>query len=655
MIAMAGMAVAAPAGAAQADAAPGAAVVAASGSAVDTAEPPVRYPPEAFAEIPLVLGPMLSPDGKRVLFRSELDGKTRVVVQALDKSSGRSFSFPDGIEFNWYRWAGDDRVLISISSVVWTPFPLRRSSLRVYDVRDGSIRDLGAEAAGLTSLEGDDVLYIDPAGRHLLLSIQEDLFAQPGVYRVNLDDGSFVRVQEPHRQVDEWFADSTGVVRVGMSFRRNEWSLYYRRAEGEALREMAEIDYLAKETEQLLSALQLIGGSDRGFTLAVGEDGRKALYRYDFATRAIGELVYANPEYDIDDYLIDGEGNLLAVMFTDDRERVLWFDKTRADWQSKIEAATKAEQVVIEPGWRNGPAQLVRVANAGHPGAHYVLDTAANALSMLSIDNETLDPAQLAQTRYVEYRARDGLLLHAYLTLPRGREPSGLPLVILPHGGPFGVRDSLYFDPEVQFLANRGYAVLQPNYRGSGGYGEVLFEAGVGEVGRRMQDDLDDGMDWLAGQGIADPARVCVVGASYGGYAALWAVTRNPERYRCAASFAGVTDWDRMLRYDGRFLNRRAGKRWKGRIQGDRKFDLDDVSPLRRVANLSRPVLIAQGGEDTNVPKEQAEIYVKALKKARRPHEYLFYEKEGHGFSDPKNLADWLTNLEAFLAKHNPA
>ena len=176
--------------------------------------------------------------------------------------------------------------------------------------------------------------------------------------------------------------------------------------------------------------------------------------------------------------------------------------------------------------------------------------------------------------------------------------------------------------------------MIQPNFRGSGGYGTAFYDLGNGEVGRGMQDDLDDAMDWAVAEGIADPSRVCVVGGSYGGYAALWAVLRNPERYRCAASWAGVTDWDRMLSYDRRYLTRKAGKRWSAKIEGDdEEFDLKDVSPYRLGRNLNRPILLAHGTEDDNVPFKQYEQMMRSLRKAQVEPVTLVIEGEGHSFS----------------------
>jgi dipeptidyl aminopeptidase/acylaminoacyl peptidase len=237
-----------------------------------------------------------------------------------------------------------------------------------------------------------------------------------------------------------------------------------------------------------------------------------------------------------------------------------------------------------------------------------------------------------------------------------GREPKALPLIILPHGGPYGIRDVLEYNPEVQLLANRGYAVLQPNFRGSGGYGEDFERKGNGQMGRQMQDDLDDGMDWLVKSGTVDPQRVCMVGASYGGYAALWGATRNPERYRCAASLAGVTDLRQQLNYsDDFFMTSKNRRQWRERVQGPKGFDLESVSPLQQTSKLKVPILITHGTQDRTVPFKQAKSYVDKLAKEKKTFEFYEYKNEGHGLRSAANRADWFERLEEFLEKHNPS
>ena len=261
----------------------------------------------------------------------------------------------------------------------------------------------------------------------------------------------------------------------------------------------------------------------------------------------------------------------------------------------------------------------------------------------------------LSQVESVKYDARDGLSIPAYLTLPKGRDPAALPLIVMPHGGPF-IRDTWSYNPWAQFLADRGYAVLQPNFRGSTGYGRAFVEAGEGQWGRKMQDDIDDGVKWLVQLGKVDPRLVCIMGASYGGYAAMWGAARNPEIYRCAISFAGISDVKAMLKYDSRIgVPRRYYRDWRDRVRGDAGFDLDAISPIEAADRIRVPLLIAHGKDDTNVPVSQSVKFHEALTRAGVPHEYVIYEGEGHDFEKVENSADFLRRVEAFLTKHNPA
>ena len=411
------------------------------------------------------------------------------------------------------------------------------------------------------------------------------------------------------------------------------------------------------DREALFDIAKVVAGADEGYVLSAEKTGRQALYKFNYRTRTIGDLVYGSDEYDIDDYWLTADGKALeGVSFTDDRDRVEWFDPDSKKLQGQIDRAVPDLQAWVVSRSRDGSKMLILGTAPNDPGIYYLLDRKTHEMGGVSAQQRALPPELLAETRAVRYKARDGTDIPAFLTLPKGRVAAGLPLIIYPHGGPYGVRDKLEYDPQVQLLANRGYVVLQPNYRGSGGYGTAFGDAGIGQIGLAMQDDIDDGMDWLVGQGIVDKARVCVVGASYGGYAAMWAAIRNPERYRCAASFAGVTDWKAMLKYDRRYLTKKASASWQARITGEADRDLDAVSPTVQAARLARPLLVAHGEDDSNVPISQSKKLVAALKKAGiKDFEYVAYKGEGHGFSDTANQRDWYDRLDAFLARHNPA
>ena len=629
-----------------------AAVTAAPTATTALVQPPPRIPTSAFARNPEYWDLLLSPLGTQVLGRTTVDGRERVLVH--DLATGKAVLLPaisDG-QVDWFDWAGEGRVLLCLGwSRPSADEDVYVTRLVVVDLARRTSLVLGDKRAGPV---GDDVLYVDPAGGWLLLAMQESITEFPAVFRFDLATGERTEVVKPRTDVWEWYADRDGVVRAGIGYLTHSWFTLYRKNGTDSFTRVGRADYDDASAGYLL--LGLATGSDEGFLLSDEKTGRYALYKFNYATQQLGEAVYAHPANDVEDYLTSPDGRrVLAVYFTDDRERVQWLDPTMQEHQDKLERRFPGQIVEVVTQDQAGERLIAWVGGASEPGAFYLYAPASGQVERLASLNSELDPAYLAATEYTRYKARDGLEIPAYLTLPRGREPRGLPLIVMPHGGPYFVRDVLGYDRDVQFLANRGYAVLQPNFRGSAGYGTEFAARGEGQWGRAMQDDLDDGVDWLAQRGVIDPSRVCIVGSSYGGYAALWGVTRNPERYRCAASLAGVTDVARQLRYVSSQLSGDERGDWKDTVRGEKGFDLDSVSPLEQADKLTRPVLIAHGTKDETVLYKQSALYRDALRKAGKPHVFVEYAGEGHGLEDPQHTIDWLDRLDTFLQTHNPA
>ncbi len=598
--------------------------------------------------------PELSPDGTRIAYSISGAGHGAIAVMEVDSNKLVTMvPLAQEQELQWFDWAGDGRLLVSLSVPTrFYGYDLRMSRLFVVELATGATTYVGPRAQGF---DGDDVIFADPDGQFVLLSMQRDVLSEPQVWRFRLDgtDTEGERI-ERRSGVLQWIADETGVVRVGLGYDNSRLKVWYRKSAEEPFRVVARLG--RDDKDEVWEVVRLMSETDEGLVLEPGDSGRQALRRFNMATREVGEILYENPDWDVERVDLDEAGQPLAVHFTDDRARVVWLDPELARLQSQFEQALGKDRVRIVGRSRNGERMLVLQGDASDPGAWYIYTRAKRELAVFSELRPEIDPAQLAPVRPVEYAARDGTSIRGYLTLPRGREAKGLPLIVLPHGGPYGIRDSLEYSDMVQLLANRGYAVLQPNYRGSGGYGEGFSELGKGEIGRRMQDDLDDAVEWAANEGLADPSRVCLVGSSYGGYAALWGAIRNPARYRCAASFAGVTEWDKQLEYDGDFFTREGRREWRERIRGaDRKFDLDAVSPARQAALLKRPVLLAHGKKDSNVPFKQFELMRDAIGRARVDGaEFVVLDNSGHGFATPQDEQTWYDALLAFLARHNP-
>jgi dipeptidyl aminopeptidase/acylaminoacyl peptidase len=594
----------------------------------------------------------LSPDGRAIALHVDTRlGKFLAVLDASDHSLQRRYTLNESDDVEWIRWAGNTKLLVSLSKTGdWFGEEARFTRLLLIDMSAGTVELLGNDEP---VIEGDDVIFVAEDGSYALVSVQHDIRDYPSVYRYELvAGGKRIRVQDSRPGVWSWHADSNGVVRLGTGWRRGRLRVYYRSGPGEDMRLIEKIRHDELE-DKYWDIAQIVSGSDTGHVLHEGPSGRVGLYLFDFSTREPIEQIYEHPEHDIDAVLFR-DGRPVGAYFTDERDRAHWLDPEYAATYARLERSLAEEQIWVISRAEDDSRMLVWAGGEADPGAIYNYDVVGKRMDLLAELRPEIDIGLLAAPRPIAYTARDGTTIKGYLTLPRGRKAVGLPLIIQPHGGPYGIRDKLDYDDQVQLLVNRGYAVLQPNYRGSGGYGQAFYDLGVGQIGRAMQDDLDDAMDWAVAKGIADPSRVCVVGASYGGYAALWAVIRNPERYRCAASFAGVTDWELILKYDRRFFSRDASRAWRARIEGEDAFDLDAVSPYRHAESLTRPVLVAQGKKDDRVPWSQFRKFTRAARDAPVQPVELVFEDEGHSFNGPENAQIWFEELTAFLAEHNP-
>lgn len=616
----------------------------------------VRSPSaESFAEPPFFHDPELSPDGRRLVAKSVVDGITAVLVADLAKEDLGLIRkpLPENRPLLWARWAGNERILLSILSPVkllGIEFPTTR--LFIYDLPTSTFRMIEGKVGGL---DGDDVIHVDPSGKYILLSTQKSIIDYPGVWRVDLSTLAMEQIVKPQSRVLSWYADPEGVVRAGIGAEGRRWWILYRGPGETKFRKIVKGRVSNKEQESDIDRVIPVVGSDKGYAIANKQTGRYALYHYDFATDMLGEPVFEHPQVDVESVTYSSAtGRVEAIEYTDDRDRIHWLDPEMKAIQARIDRTFPQSINRVVSKSEDGKTMLVWAGGAADPGAYYVYNIPTRKIAEL-VRPHTVEPAALSAMEAVKYTARDGLEIPAYLTLPKGRGRKALPFVVMPHGGPF-VRDKWTYDPWVQFLASRGYAVLQPNFRGSTGYGRAFVEAGEGQWGRKMQDDIDDGVRWLTQQGIAHPGRVCIMGASYGGYAALWAAARNPDIYRCAISFAGISDVRAMLRYDSRgFAARRYYRDWRDKVKGEGKFDLESISPIKAVNRMAIPLLIGHGADDSNVPSSQSAKLHEALQKAGKPHEYILYKDEGHNLEDPKNLADFLKRVEGFLARHNPA
>jgi dipeptidyl aminopeptidase/acylaminoacyl peptidase len=387
------------------------------------------------------------------------------------------------------------------------------------------------------------------------------------------------------------------------------------------------------------------------YVVSDDETGRAAVYLYDLREKRLGPPVFSHPEVDVSSVEVSQlDGRLLAIGYVTDRPRLHFFDEQARSEQAALDRRFPGTTNEIISRDRDEKRAIVRVSGDTAPPRYYLYDLKARRADLLAEAYPKVYLPKLAPMEPVSFAARDGLEIPGYLTLPKGRDPRGLPAIVYVHGGPT-YRDVWGWDPTVQLFASRGFAVLQPNYRGSDGYGARHRSLGHRQWGLAMQDDVEDAARWLISEGIADPARIGIYGASYGGYAALMALVKTPELFAAGASLAGVTDLPTMLADDDWYMfddwnTPTVGSRWSDRSQ------LEASSPARNADRIRAPVLIAHGTKDPIVHVKHAEKMGEALGDRGERAEVLIYPEEVHGFLHEADEIDFHDRLVAFFERH---
>lgn len=379
--------------------------------------------------------------------------------------------------------------------------------------------------------------------------------------------------------------------------------------------------------------------------------GTAGLYSW-MPPRGFGDALFSNPAYDIDDVITDEHtGRVIGATYSEDSPRAKYFDPAIQRIQDSLEKAYPGQSVSILSKDDAGATYVILTQGPKNPPVLSLFTTANHQVNIVQEAYSSLKSADLGDVKPYPYKARDGLDIHAYLTLPPGKPPHNLPAVIFPHGGP-EARDSIEFDWWAQFMASRGYAVFQPNFRGSAGYGWNFIKAGDGEWAGKVQDDVQDGVKKLIADGIVDPKRVCIVGASYGGYMALAGATFSPDLYACAVSFAGPSDIGRLL-YTGTSFDSESSLTWKRRVGADvDRGKMDSQSPINFVERVNKPVLLIHSEKDVTVPIVQSQIENDALKRAHKDVEFVTLQGDDHYLEFGETRIKLLKEIERFLAKN---
>jgi dipeptidyl aminopeptidase/acylaminoacyl peptidase len=584
--------------------------------------------------------PKISPDGKRLAWIAPVDGVLNVWVGDLAGGEGKPVTDDRERGIRTYSWAHDDRHILYLQDKGGD------ENWRLYgvDLHNGSVRDL-------TPFDDVQAQVVEVSKHHpdrILVGLNRDNPELHDVYCLDLAGGELAKVVENPGFLD-WVADMDLRVRCGSAptpdggmnvmvrdIESEEWRLLLEVSQGDAL--TTGVVGFTADGNGLYVITSLGANAGRLVRMALA-DGSE-------------EVVAEDPTYDLSDVIVHPDTRQVqAVAFL--RDRVDWqvFDPALTQDFEAMRALHPGDMAFVGRDHSDATWLAAFTADDG-PVSYYSFDRSTKEATFLFEHQPALSDYALSSMEPFSYSARDGLTVHGYLTFPQGVERSALPTVLDVHGGPWG-RDAWGFDPEAQWLANRGYLCVQVNFRGSTGYGKDFVNAGDREWGAKMHDDLLDAVAWVVEQGYADPERVGIYGGSYGGYAALVGATFTPEVFACAVDLVGPSNLKTLIESIPPY--------WAPMIAtfhtrvGNPDTEEDFLwarSPLSKVDNVSIPLLIAQGANDPRVKQAESEQIVAALREKGIDHEYLLFEDEGHGFAKPENRIRFYAHTERFLAEH---
>jgi dipeptidyl aminopeptidase/acylaminoacyl peptidase len=611
---------------------------------------------EDLFDSPVRAGATISPDGTRIAYLAPWKNRLNIWVEHVNpedpEQEPRCVTADDARSVYIYEWTDDPRWLLYYQDCGGD------ENWHVYRV---DLESPEAPAVDLTPFPGAKAFFELTPGRPGTANVQLNKRRpdQMDVYELDIASGELRLLAENPGQVVSWCSSRDGALFAMSLTATGDVELQQWDPAAGALRSITRYD----GADYPLGIHPIVVTPD-GTGLWLGSNrgtDRTRLVRLDVATGEETE-VDGHPTLELGCQLglpaplilSQRSGELLGVRYYGARQAIRAFDPQFAEVLGNLEQLSDGDLGAISSD-ASGQRWIVSFTHDREPGLTYLYDHAAGTSRLLFRPYPHLDPEALAPMRPVTITARDGLELHSYLTLPVGLEPVGLPLVLLVHGGPWA-RDSWSYQPDVQLLANRGYAVLQVNFRGSTGYGKAFVKAAIGEFAGKMHDDLMDAVDWAVGQGYADRDRVAIFGGSYGGYAALVGVTFTPDVFAAAIDYVGISSLANFMRTLPAIARPHLANNWHLFVGNPedpaQEADMLARSPITRVDQIRTPLLVIQGANDSRVVQAESDNLVGALRARGVDVEYLVKEDEGHGFVNPDNLIEMYRLVERFLAEH---
>ena len=604
-----------------------------------------KYTVEDFFRNPDKTAFQLSPNGEYLAYMGPYERRRNIFVQKLGEAQSIRLTTETERDIAGYFWASDQRLVYVKDSGGDENFQLF------------AINRDGANAKDLTPFEGVKIQLIDDLEDNddeLIIGMNKNnpMLFEP--YRINIHTGEFLQLapnDNPAEPITAWMTDHDGKLRLAIrTIDGVSHSLLYRPTETDAFRTVITTNF--KESLDPLF-FEFDNGSVIFASTNIGRD-RSEIVRFDLDKGAeAGEVIFAHPEVDAGSLIYSRKRKVVTgAVYTTWKREIRFFDEERKQLQEYLEKALPGQEVVVTSTNKAEDKYLARTYSDRSMGAYYYYDKTTGQLEKIVEVSPWLDEADMSPMKPIQYTSRDGLTIHGYLTLPKGSDSHRLPVVVNPHGGPW-VRDSWGYNPEVQLLASHGYAVLQVNYRGSTGYGRAFWQKGFKQWGRAMQDDITDGVRWLVAEGIADPARIAIYGASYGGYATLAGITFTPELYACAIDYVGVSNLFTFMETIPPYWKPYLEMLYEmvGHPQQDEEL-LRASSPVFHIDKIQAPLFVVQGANDPRVNIDESDQIVRSLRSRGIDVPYLVKYNEGHGFANEENRFEFYKAMLGFLEKH---
>lgn len=617
-----------------------------------------ELPVESFSQLPNHVRPNLSPSGYRVAYVRNYQSPEIAILTTEDLITGKKQllvkSDNEEIKIKWFKWANEQTLIVSVRLATYrhrVKFSETRLLAIDIDGEEPVQRQLikprgGIDRTGNVSQFQDNVIsFLPDDPDHILIALDLDVPNLPDVYKLNIYTRKKSRVIRGKLAIRDWKADRQGKLRLGyaLNYKTGEASTKVRMHEEDEWQTFFEYNSLS---DPAITPIGFAKDPNILFYKKYHND-KKALFKIDLINKQ-STLVFADDQHDVDGSLIYSRktNDVVGIYHSNSESGRIYWDENLNKFQKSLNKTFADSHVSIQDFSLDENIYLLHIENDYTPGLYYLGDRKEKFISPFFDKYPALDPNILTEHKLITYTARDGTKIEGYLTLPLKVE-GPVPTILHPHGGP-GAREYDGFDYWTSFFANRGYAVFRPNFRGSTGYGYEFAQSQMQGWGLTMQDDLTDAAKWLVSEKIAQANNICIVGASYGGYAAVMAAVKTPNLFKCAISFAGVTNLKELVIKSRRFVNNKFVKKQFG----DDSDDLEARSPYYQAEKVKIPMLFIHGEDDRVVDVEQSRMMVDELQDLDKAVEYIELENGDHYLSIQRNRHATFKAMDAFLKTH---